>query len=332
MKTRIALDIGTSYTKIYRADGDVVLFEPTVIAIKNGDYKKPVATGKAAEKLVGKTPDGVEIIYPVKNAEVDNERALIALLCSFTSKIKKPLESFSTAILSVQCGADGEVIPRFEHAADSAGIYNPVYVEAPVLALVGADMPLSESACQAVIDLGGGQATVCVMNMSGVVSGLSAELGGDYLDKEIEKHLEETVNLNLSDLQTEALKKAVASLVPDDDTKTVVTGKEATSGKTRTMQVSASMIQKPVKEYIDKIITLATMVFDKLPSESLIDVTRSGIYLCGGGSELYGLSDYMSEKLGMKVNLSKEPSLVSVIGGGKLLKDKNLLQKLKLRG
>ncbi len=331
MITQIAIEVGTSYTKIYKLGCDVVLYEPTVIAIKNNNYKKPYAVGEEAEKLIGKTAEEIEIIYPVNATEITNFNALSSLISAFVSKIKGRFEIISNILLSVQCGSDGEIIKRFENALQSAGLYNVVCVETPVLSIIGTETALTPSSCNAIIDFGGGQTTICVLNLNGVISGVSATFGGNNLNKLIIKQLERDVNVTITNNQAEILKKAVSSLVIDDDTKTVVSGKETSSGKTKTMLVSASMINESVINYTDKIIEIASMILNKLPNESLDEISRNGILLTGGGSKLYGLCDYISAKLGYKTIMSSEPSLSSIIGGGTLLSNKELLLKLKLK-
>ena len=331
MRTEIAIELGTSFTKIYKAKCDVVLCEPTIIAIKNGNYKKPYAVGNDALKLVGKTADGIKIIRPVNAVEILDFNALTALITAFVGKILKPFESVSRIVLSVQCGSDGEVIRHFENALQSARLYNISTVETPVLSVLGVGNTLSQTSANGIIDFGGGQTTICVLNLNGVISGVSVDFGGNDLNKNIIKHLEEEVNITITDSQAELLKKSVASLVIDDDTKTVISGKETTSGKARTMLISASMIVKPVMEFVDKICQIATMVLNKLPDESIIELNRNGIVLTGGGSNLYGLQDYMFNKLGYKIEMASEPDLSSIIGAGKVLANKDLLLKLKLK-
>ncbi len=328
---KIAIEIGTSYTKIFKSRQGVVLVEPTLIAISKNNYKKPVAVGLEAEKLLNKVSNDVKIIRPVNNTTITNYKALCALLTAFISKIKVKGEIISNVILTVGCGSDRKIISYFENALNKVGLYNISYAEAPVLALLGADAPLTDNSCHAVIDLGGGQTTVCVLNLSGVISGVSAEIGGNTLNKMIVKHAEEELNVTLSESEVENLKRTVASLVIDDDTKTVVQGRQTSSGKPRSMNVSASQIAKPVLEYAEKTATIVNLVLSKLNSDCIKEITKNGIYLSGGGSRLYGLDDYFTKTLGFQTNIVKEPELSIILGAGKLISDKVLFNKLKLK-
>ncbi|MBO5926056.1 MAG: rod shape-determining protein [Clostridia bacterium] len=331
MKAKIAIEIGTSYTKIFKSRADVVLCEPTLIAIQKGNYKKPVAVGVEAEKLIGKVSDDVKIIRPINNTTIIDHKALRALLASFVSKIKVKNELMPDVILTVGCGSDGEIISEFEDVLNRVGLYNVTYAEAPVLALLGADAPLTDNSCHAVIDLGGGQTTVCVLNLSGVISGVSAEIGGNDLNRMIIAHCEETLNLTLSESEVENLKRSIASLILDDDSKTVVQGRETSSGKPRSLNVTASQISKPVQEYSKKVAEIANLVLSKLNGDCIKEITKNGIYLSGGGSNLYGIEEYFTKILGYKTNVVPEPDLSIIIGAGKLISDKALLNKLKLK-
>lgn len=328
---KIAIEIGTYYTKIFKSHQDVVLYEPTLIAIHKNNYKKPIAVGYEAEKLLGKAGEKVRVIRPVNNTTITDYKALCSLLNAFINKIKIKGELSPSVILTVGCGSDREVISHFENALNKVGLYNVSYAEAPVLALLGANAPLTDNSCHAVIDIGAGQTTVCVLNLSGVISGISAEIGGNTLNKMIYTHLEEELTLSLSDSEIENLKRTVASLDVDDDTKTVVQGRQTTSGKPRSLNVSASQILTPVENYAKKTAEIVNLVLSKLNADCIKEITKNGIYLTGGGSKLYGIEDYFAKALGYKITVVPEPELSIIIGAGKLISDKVLFSKLKLK-
>ncbi len=332
MNSKIAIEIGTSYTKIYKSRADVVLYEPTIIAISKNNYKKPLAVGIEALKLQGKVSDDVKIIKPVNNTEIVDLKALVSLLSVFISKIKVKFERISGVLLTVQCGSDRQIMGRFENALNKIGLYNITFIETPILSLLGADAPLTENSCHAVIDIGGGQTTVCALNLNGVISGVSAEIGGNTLNDMIQKHVEDTMHLHLSSSEVENLKRTIASTVKDDDSKTVVQGKQTLTGKPHTQNITASSIVEPINEYVKKTAKIANLVLNNLSSDCLKELTKNGIYLTGGGSLLYGLEDYFTKELGYLTTLVKEPELSAIIGAGKLLGDKALLNKIKLKG
>ena len=331
MKNKIAVDLGTAYTKIYKSHQDVVLYEPTLIAIRNNNYKKPVAIGIEAEKLIGKTHEGVKVISPICGAEIKDMKALISLLNAFKLKVLLPTERTADVILTVGCGYDREVMDKFELALSKVGFFNVEFAESPILALMGADVAVSDNSCHGIIDLGAGQTTVSVLNLQGVISGLLAEFGGNYLNELIIKHVEETLKISIGEVQAENVKKTIGSLVLGDESKCVIQGKDVFSGKPRSMNISASQIYQPIKEYADKVLKVCKIVLAKLSEQTLSELLKSGLYLSGGGSRLYGLEDYLSKQLDIDVSVVGEPTLSTVIGAGKLTEDKKLLTKLKLK-
>ena len=331
MKPKIAIDLGTSYTKIYKAQADVVLIEPTCIAIKNKNYKKPFACGQDAYSLIGKTPDNVKVIFPINNTEIIDNRALVSLLNYFVSRVKKPFERVKDVLLSVQCGTNRETIKKFENALIGAKLYNVCYAENPMLAVLGSSEELSSEKPNGVIDLGGAQTTVCVLTELGVISGALAEFGGNDLTKMIIKHIEDSLHLSITPYTAESLKIQLSSLDQDDQTKMVISGKDTLNGKQKTIPISAEQIYVPVKEYVDKIVKVANAILSSLHSDILSQLAKTGIHLTGGGVKIYGISDYLSQALSIKTIVSEEAEIASIIGAGKLVENKELLDKLKLQ-
>ena len=332
MKNKLAIDLGSAYVKIYKLGADVVLYEPTLIAIENGNYRKPFAVGYEAEKLIGKTPENVEIIHPIVNGDVVSEKALCSLITALVKKVKSSnFELNNEVLISVQCGCDREVIKKVENALNGANIFNISYAEVPLLSLIGADAPLTDTSAVAVIDFGAEQTTICVLTLSGVISGVSMAYGGNKLNEILISHIEKEFNLSISNSQAEKLKIEIASLANEDDTKLVISGRDVFTGKTRSMQILASNVALPVKTFIDKIIEITNMIFKKLPQEALLEVKKNGIYITGGGSNLYGLADYLNLALDQEIIKTEESNIACIIGGGKVIENKALLNKIKLK-
>ena len=331
MKPKIAIDIGTSYTKIYKSRSDVVLIEPTCIAIQNKNYKTPYAYGQEAYSLIGKTPENVEIIFPVNNTDIVDNKALVALISHFVKKVKTPFEVIKDALLTVECGSNREIIKKFENALIGAKIFNVCYAENPVLALLGVGEEISYETPSAVIDLGGGQTTICVLTKAGVISGASAEIGGNTLNKMIVKHVERELGLIISEHSAEVIKTQIASLNVDDETKTVINGKDILTGKQRVAQISANLIYPAVKEFFDKILNITNVIFSSLSSETIALLQKGGIYVTGGGVNVYGVDEYIGKALGIQTKIYPEAEIASIIGAGKLVESAELLDKLKLQ-
>ncbi len=331
MKPKIAIDIGSFYTKIYKARAGVVLCEPTCIAIKNKNYKTPFAFGEDAYSLIGKTPEGVEIIFPVCGTEIVDNKAIILLISHFIKKIKKPFEIIQDVLLPVACGSNREIIKKFENVLIGAKLYNVCYAESSHLSLLGANVDLSYETPNAIVDFGANQTTVCVLTKLGVISGASAEFGGNDLNKMIIKHVEEDMNLLISSSTAETLKTQLSSLDEDDETKIVISGKDTLSGKQKVTQISANRIYKPLKEFTDKVIKIINAIFSSLESETLSALSSSGVWIVGGGSNVYGICEYLSKQLDVQVTKASQAEIASIIGAGKLVENNDLFERLKLK-
>ena len=331
MKNKIAIDLGSSYTKIYKSQADVVLYEPTCLAIEKNNYSKPIAYGFEAEKLIGKTNKNVKIIYPVKGVEIVDEKALKALISEYISRVRAPFELKPDILFSVCCGATRESIKNFERVFNLAGYYNIDYVESASLAIIGAHGFTDDATTSFIIDLGGAQTTVCALSMQGVISGVSAEYGGNTLNSFIVNQLKEEQNFSISENQAEVLKVAIASLKEEDGTKTVVYGKDASSSKPKTMQISSQDIYNSVKTFTDKILEIANIIIKSLNEETILDIHTNGILLVGGGSLIYGIKEYIENALSFKLVIPKESEIITSIGSGIVIEDKVLYNKLKMK-
>ncbi len=331
MKNKIAIDLGSSFTKIYKSNADIVLCEPTCIAIEKNNYSKPIAFGFEAEKLIGKTNNSVKIIYPVKGVEIVDEKALKALITEYISRVRAPFELKPDILFSVCCGATRESIKNFERVFNLAGYYNIDYAESSLLAIIGANCPSDDTTTSFIIDLGGAQTTVCALTMQGVISGVSAEYGGNTLNNLIVNQLKEEQNFSISENQAEILKVAIASLQEEDDTKIVVYGKDASSSKPKTMQISSQNIYLSIKTFTDKIIEIANIIIKSLSEETILDIHTNGILLVGGGSLIYGVKDYIENALSFKVVIPKESEIIASIGSGIVIEDKALYNKVKMK-
>lgn len=331
LKSKIVIDLGSCYTKIFKSNADIVLYEPTLIIIDQHNYRKVVAVGNDAEKKIGKTTPNMQVIRPVNNASIVDEKALIALLEAFIKKIKTPTEPKPNVILSVQLGIDRRTIKAFEQAFNKAGLYNLEFVETPVLSLLGVNAPIGDFKSSFLIDFGSSQTTICALTLEGVISGVSIDIGGDNLNQRIQQYLQTNYDLDVPDNQIEKLKNKIASLVENDRTNFRVNGKSYTTSKPKMEYVTASQIYEPIKSFIDDVIGVIDLIIKKLPNETLIETQNNGIFLTGGGSKIYGLTDYLFSKLQIKTNFDYQGELASILGGGIVLNNKKLLQKIRLQ-
>ena len=325
---KLAIDFGTSVTKIYQLGSGIVLAEATCVTVQRetGEIR---AYGNEAKRLWGKTAESSEVVFPVYEGEIVNERFASALLEYFLSKIVK--RAFGVeALFCVPCGCRDELRTKYYHVAKAAGISRVSFVETPYLAALGQDVPLSESNPVFAIDVGAGETSVAAFSLDGIIAGLSMNVGGNNIDVHIIDHIAERFNLKIGSQTSEKLKNTVGSLIEYDNQSMVVHGREVGSGKPRSVVVTSEDILFPVRVYVDKILEYAELVFQRLPAEVSAVMCKSGIFLSGGVASLAGFSSYVSKKLQMETHIAADPQMAVVLGGGRVVGNAVLHRKIRM--
>ncbi len=325
---KLAIDFGTSVTKIYRLGSGIVLAEATCITVQK-DTGEIRAYGNDAKRLLGKTADQTDVCFPVYEGEIVSEKLAAALLEYFLRKAAGRALSVE-ALFCVPCGFKPESREKIYRVAKSAGISRVNFAETPFLSALGQDVPLSESNPVFAIDIGAGVTSIATFSLDGIIAGISMNVGGNNMDIHIIDHIADKFNLKIGSLTSEKLKNTVGSLIEDDNQSTIINGRDITTGKPRSVSVSSGDIGFPVRVYIDKIVEYAEMVLKKLPAEVSAAVGKNGVYLSGGVAGLAGLADYVAEKLQMEAHISGDPQMSVVLGGGRAVGNASLLRRIRM--
>lgn len=325
---KLAIDLGSSVTKIYRADAGsgIVLAEPSCVAV-GGPDREIKAIGKEAKKLVGKTAEFTEIVFPVYEGEIVDMRLAVAMLGEFLSRIGiRPGRAL--AVFSVPCGASSELVADYAALASECGLKRLRFIEAPFLAALGADAVLSESNPVFCLDIGGGVTNAAVLSLDGVIAGLSMNIGGNNMDANIIDRIESCKGLRIGALTAERVKNEIGSLAVGARGATVVEGSLSSTMRPGSASVRAEEIEPCIRTYIDKILEYASLVLEKLPAEVAAAVNSNGVYLSGGGAKISFVPEYIGKKLDMRVHVCDEPQFAVVTGGGVAVRDERLLGKI----
>ena len=325
---KLAIDLGSSVTKIYRADtsSGIVLAEPSCVAVA-GEDKEVKAIGKEAKNLIGKTAEYTSIIYPVYEGEIVDMRLAAAMLKEFLSRVGVKTSALSRAqiLISAPCGASDRVLSDYRLLAEECGLKRVYFVEQPYLSAVGAGAILTDSDPVFCIDIGGGVTNVAVVSADGIIAGLSMNIGGNNMDSNVLQRVAKVNKLRIGPLTAERIKNEIGSFSPAARGAIVAEGSSVETLRPAASSVQATDVADCLRVYIDKILEYAGAVLRKLPAEVAATVNRNGVFLSGGVMKIPYLPQYIGAKLEMRYHVCEEPQFATVLGGGAVVRDKDLL-------
>lgn len=323
---KLAIDLGTSMTKIYKLSYGIVLDEATCITTQR-DTGEIRAFGDEAKRLLGKTADVTDVNFPVWEGEIVSEQRAAALLEYFLKKVaKRGVE----ALFCVPTGCSVSSREKYFRIAKTAGISRVKFAETHFLSALGQDVPLSESNPVFAVDIGAGKTSLAAFSLGGTIAGLTMNVGGNNIDIHIIDHVAEMFNLKIGSLTSEKLKNTVASLLENAGRSTIINGRDVPTGRPRSVSVTSEDVLFPVRTYIDKILEYAEMLLRKLPAEVSAAMCRNGVSFSGGVCAIEGFADYVENKLQMEVHVAQDPQTAVVSGGGRALGNPDLLERIMM--
>jgi rod shape-determining protein MreB len=309
-----------------------VLAEPSCVAVAGGwdhDGEKIVkAIGKDAKSLIGKTAEYTNIVYPIYEGEIVDMRLAVAMLKEFLSRVGIKTGALRKAhiLLSVPCGVSERVLDSYATLAQECGLKKVFFVEQPYLAAVGAGAVVSNSDPVFCLDIGGGVTNVAVVSGDGIIAGLSMNIGGNNMDADIQMRVEKVNGLRVGMLTAERIKNEIGSLSTNARATVVAEGSSVQTCRPASTSVQAGEIVDCIRVYIDKVVEYAGAVLQKLPAEVAATVNRNGVYLSGGVMKIPYLPQYIGAKLEMRYHVCEEPQFATALGGGGVIRDKDLLK------
>lgn len=334
---RLAIDFGSSVTKIYMAGCGVVLMEATCIAVEKteGEGEKQLvvkAYGDKARALYGRAAVNTHIVNPVFEGDIVNEPLAACLLEYFLGKVEVTPRKTRRAevIFILPCGGKAELKEKYRKVAEECGIGAVYFTIAPFAAVLGHNVAINESTPMFSLDIGYGLTNIAVISQDGLISGISVNVGGGNIDVHLIDMLADEHNLKIGALTAERVKNTVGSLLADDNKMTVADGREVNSGAPASFAVNSSQVYNIIQTYIDKIAEYAGALMAKLSAEVSSGIMRGGIFLSGGLIKMDGLAEYLEQKLKIPVNVPEEPQLAAVIGAGTILSNNELFDKLAM--
>lgn len=330
---RVAIDFGSSETKICISGSGVVLREATCIAVEEVYGEQGSFTVKAygdkARALSGRAAVNTHIVNPVFEGDIVHENLAAALLSYFLNKIEinKSRAKRTEVIFILPCGCGDELKDKYKRLAEECNIGAVYFTVLPFAAVLGHNVSINESRPMFVLDIGYGITNIAALSQDGLISGININLGGGNIDRHIIEAISAKRNLKVGALTAERIKNTVGSLLNDDNKMTVAEGRDTESGAPSSIAVNSSQVYEFIVTYVDKILEYVSLALSKLDAEVASGIMHSGIYLSGGLFKMDGLAEYIHEKLNIIVNIPDEPQLAAVIGAGTILSNDYLFSR-----
>ena len=314
---KLGIDLGTANTLVFAPGRGVVLNEPSVVAISEGD-KRILAVGAEAKEMIGRTPGEIVAYRPMRDGVIADYRVTQAMLRYFIQKALGRFQLFKPEVMvSVPTGVTSTERRAVVEAAIRAGAKNAYVVKESVLAAIGAGIPIQEPRGNMVVDLGGGTADVAVISLGGIVASTSVKCAGDKLDRAIADYIKKTYNLGIGEKTAEDVKIAIGSAVPvEDELVAAVRGRDFVSGLPRTVEIKTNDIVKAVGKELREIIKAIRDVLQETPPELASDIIDRGIIMTGGTSMLRNFPELVVRRTGVKAVVAEDPLYCVARGTG----------------
>ena len=329
----LAIDLGTANTLIYARGYGIVLNEPSVVAINVNDGR-PVAVGSEAKRMMGRTPNNIKVIRPLKDGVIADFEVCEKMLRYFIQQVHASKWSKPRMIICVPSGITGVEQRAVQDAAEYAGARRPVHIiEEPMAAAIGADLPVGEAAGNMIVDIGGGTTEVAVISLGGIVTAQSVRVAGDELDEAVVQYVKKEFSLAIGDRTAEEIKREMGSAWPLEDELTAdIRGRDLISGLPRTIQLTTEHVREALAEPVSAIVDAVKTALDRTPPELAADIMEAGIMVTGGGALLRGLPERLAHETGMPIRIAEEPLYSVAIGSGRALENIDAMRGLMSLG
>lgn len=322
----ISIDLGTANTLIYIKGQGIVLNEPSVVAIRqdrgpNGQ-KQVAAVGIEAKRMLGRTPENMEAVRPLKEGVIANFHMTEVMLQHFILKVlpSRLFRSNPRVLVCVPCGSTQVERRAIRESALGAGAREVYLIEEPMAAALGADLPVHEAAGSMVVDIGGGTTEVAVISLNGIVYSSSVRIGGDRFDESIMNYIRRNYGCLIGEATAERIKQEIGTAYPANEVLEIeVRGRSIAEGVPRSFTLSSNEILEALQEPLSAVVSAVRVALEKVPPELSGDIAERGLVLTGGGALLKHLDKLLIEEVGLPVRVADDPLTCVARGGGKAL-------------
>ncbi len=328
VKYKYAIEIGGSYTKIYVKDNGFALCEPTLVAAEpTAQGYKVLALGNAAKEMLGKTNDFVEVFSPISNGQINNYEYLKELLIYFFEKLNFKRKRDNVIVLT-SVAISPKSKETFLSLMYEIGFKQVMLIPSIICSLIGAGKNISSTKTNMIVNIGGANTDIAVVNMNSIIKGASLGLGGRAVDVAIANTMAYSHGLVIGLGTSEKLKLEVGSLYLNDTLNMEVTGVDVESKLPRSYIISSSDLLPVLEPFYDEIIRTLDVTITSLPPELTSDIINNGVYFVGGMSQINGLENFLKRKFKYPFKIVEDGENVTILGAGKLLDDLKLLESI----
>ncbi len=325
----LAMDLGTANSLLYTEKDGIVLNEPSVVAldVKTG---KIIAVGKEAKDFLGRTPDRIKAIRPLKDGVIADFEVTKEMIAFFIKKVIRGLSLVKPRI--VICVPTGITQVEKRAVIESglqAGARDVKLVEEPMAAAIGAGLPIEEPIGNMVVDIGGGTTEVAVISLSAIAYAESVRVAGDEMNEAVQRYFQDKYQLLIGENMSEKVKMTLGSAYPlDEQLKGEVSGKNMVDGTPRSIQITDEQVRNAIHDPVQTIVRAVRTALERTPPELVGDIARNGLLLAGGGALLKGLDKLIAKETNLHVIVDEDPLTTVVRGSGRCMEDQKLYSKV----
>jgi len=325
---KIGIDLGTCNSIVFTSKNGVVLNEPSVDAVTLYE-NKIMAVGEAAKEMTGRTPETIKVYRPLKDGVIADYRVTEAMIRHF---IEKAVGRFNFLKPELLIGVPAGITSTERRAVIEAGVAagaRAVYVaKEPILAAIGAGIPINSCSGHMIIDIGGGTSEVAVISLGGIVASESVRVAGDKLDQAISDYIKKKYNLAIGEQTAEEIKIKVATALPEKEEKKLeIRGRDLISGLPQNIKVSSNEVCEAISDKLSEIILIVRRVLRNTPPELSADIMDKGMVISGGGALLRNLDQLISQITGVPCFVADDPLLCVAKGTGAVLENLEAYKK-----
>ena len=322
----MAIDLGTANTLVYVKGRNIVLNEPSVVAIaKVKDKKHVLAVGEEAKQMLGRTPGNIEAIRPLRDGVIADFDIAEDMIKYFIRKVHNR-RSFASPLVVICVPSGSTAVERraIQESAEAAGARKVFLIEEPMAAAIGAGLPVTEPTGSMVVDIGGGTTEVAVLSLGGIVYAQSVRVGGDKMDQAIIAYIRRTHNLLVGERSAERIKESIGSACPPEEGEgrtMEIKGRDLMNGVPKELIISERQIAESLAEPVSQIIEAVKSALEHTAPELAADIVDKGIVLTGGGALLTNMDYVLRYATGLPVSIAEDALSCVAMGTGRALEE-----------